>query len=994
LIGSLGVVLVEYGLPLLLAIGVVTVWKASSPRHLASTIRQVGRHADEHAFVIPTDTLLRPLPAAPDISFDVPDLDDFLGEFQSWSDLVGAANKTLATVRTLGQSQSLRLGDVLAVENDGALFIYAALFDPRFKLQDPRDPSSPSSFIQPAVVTSAAMSALIAAERHGVRVLTFKPFGAPDPWHPYDDIREALRHGAYHLQSVDEVFYGGQLLFHGARGVKLYYWDNGRPTLPVPGWMVTPLPWPGGDAFGAPRLVHYAVTEKAFDPAINPAYLATDRATILPALLYVLVVGAVLFACLCTGPDWQRRVFRLGVILGFVSVVPLVILQDLLASFWIWIPNSWIATTPGLSFVGAAVGLLVGRSVGELRHVNRVPPPALPEWDSPLRSILHSDRPIEDINQDRLGFAPLVSALHRFLDNPDTRPPVVLAVNGPWGSGKSSLMKMLATELDKTGRFRIVWHNSWQYHREEQVLAAFLQSIASQLSERWGPWFALRLAWTRFKEYSYWQHLALLVSLTSALVGLWALQRGLSSDDLHPVATAAAGAAGLGGLAWIREVLLPFRLRFRKLWTVGDQSKRLGFLEEFTREFQLYREAIGSRSKFLIVIDDLDRCPPEHVVDVLKTINLIITGGVGAGRSFFVLGYDANYILRSINAYYRDLAGQRDPFDVRFGPQYLKKMVTVSVSVPKALPEDIKGMVAALDREEDEGVGPAAPIPPRDLLARIQNTPKWVPRFALALATTVFMATIVGQTDMPSPAVTEAPARQEAPATPQAAAGEVPSVPFPNVELPSERAISWWFWLPFGALAGAAGVLLQLRARPRSPEPAYRREASDPERFRTAIDRCANLLPNNPRDVVRTVNLMRLIYLLMEGEVNTGTQASGGPGVGSPRLDEWECVSYTLLQQRHPELFDPAPMKVVLENLSRAIEHADPASAYAAVASRLKSESGNGSIASDISALKKAGGEVGHFGDTTKLRRFLDVNGYVLEVGAQLSSEVVGSLAP
>jgi hypothetical protein len=44
--------------------------------------------------------------------------------------------------------------------------------------------------------------------------------------------------------------------------------------------------------------------------------------------------------------------------------------------------------------------------------------------------------------------------------------------------------------------------------------------------------------------------------------------------------------AGLGGLAWIREVLLPFRPPFRKIWTVSDQSKRLGFLDEFTREFQ------------------------------------------------------------------------------------------------------------------------------------------------------------------------------------------------------------------------------------------------------------------------------------------------------------------------------------------------------------------------------------------------------------------------
>jgi hypothetical protein len=875
--------------------------------------------------------------------------------------------------------------------------------------QSQRNPYPPGRFVQPDVVTSAAMSALLQAERRGARVVAFLPQLRPYRTYKQDDASDAeqtadhfrntiaalgraMGQAGRHLQSVRRIMVWvpdatNSEVAAETKALVAKQW----PSAAAWSWIATPLPWPGGSAFGEKRITD----GDARQPAINPAYKVTGRTTVLPTLLYVLVAGAMLFACLWMGPEWQRTVFRPGVILGFLSVAVLLLLQRVLASLWIWAPDSWIANTAGMSFIGTAAGLVMGRSMGELRHFRKRPAPAPPQRDSPLRSVLYSDRPLEDIAQDRLGFAPLVGALHRFLDNPDTKPPVVLAVNGPWGSGKSSLMKMLASELTKTGRFRIVWHNSWQYHEQEQVLAAFLQSIASQLSENWGPSFALRLAWTRFKDYSYWQHLGLVASVVFAVLGAWAARQGLSAEGLNPAVTAAAGAIGLGGLAWIREILLPFNRRFRKLWSVNDQSKRLGFLDEFAREFRLYREAVGSRSKFLIVIDDLDRCAPEHVVDVLKTINLIITNSAGAGRSFFILGYDAKYILRAIKTYYRD---KSDPNDARFGPEYLKKMITVSVSVPVAQPDEIQSMVAALDGADAADTAPATTQRPRGigaqwqalraqwttLPARLQKTPKWIPRFALALVTIILVGALVRQTEITQQPIATAAPTQNAPVSAPVDDSEVPTLPFPEVEAPADDALSWWFWLPLGGLALAAAVLLQLTSRPDPAEPAYRREQADSERFRTAIDRCAKLLPSNPRDVVRTVNLMRLEYLLLAAEVDAGTPTSAAQRPRVPPLDEWECVSYTLLQQRHPHLFDPASMKAVLDDLISATAPCDAAVVYDAAAARLEDASPNGSVGSDIATLAEAGGQVGHFTDTAKLRRFLDVNGYVLEVGAQL----------
>src|SRR5262249_39543243 len=128
-----------------------------------------------------------------------------------------------------------------------------------------------------------------------------------------------------------------------------------------------------------------------------------------------------------------------------------------------------------------------------------------------------------------------------------------------------------------------------------------------------------------------------------------------------------------------------------------------------------------------------------------------------------------------------------------------------------------------------------------------------------------------------------------------APAGNVTEIVMPKIaETPGPA--KWWLWgIPGGMILLMGGLLVRGLRQP-VVERSYLREARDSEEFRQAIDRCTDLLPSNPRDLVRTINLMRMEYLLQSSQ-----QA---PFSGKP-LTEWECVSYTLLQQRHPQVFDP-----------------------------------------------------------------------------------------
>lgn len=130
-----------------------------------------------------------------------------------------------------------------------------------------------------------------------------------------------------------------------------------------------------------------------------------------------------------------------------------------------------------------------------------------------------SDRPIDWEDPDHLGLKPIARSLSRLLRNADTQPPLTLAVTGRWGSGKSSLMNLLRSDLERWG-FCPVWFNVWHHQQEEQMLAALLEALRRQLAPPFatlrGLRFRLRLLVGR--SAWYWGVLFLLALILGGSV--------------------------------------------------------------------------------------------------------------------------------------------------------------------------------------------------------------------------------------------------------------------------------------------------------------------------------------------------------------------------------------------------------------------------------------------------------------------------------------------
>ncbi|MAR13113.1 MAG: hypothetical protein CL681_24485 [Blastopirellula sp.] len=110
-----------------------------------------------------------------------------------------------------------------------------------------------------------------------------------------------------------------------------------------------------------------------------------------------------------------------------------------------------------------------------------------PNQDSPAGSSLTliADAPITSARFDRLDRMAFVRSFAEAIRAVKDADSVVLALAGPWGSGKSSLLNLIGAELVNTSGDTpplIMRFNPWWFTGSDQLVAAFLQQLSAAVS--------------------------------------------------------------------------------------------------------------------------------------------------------------------------------------------------------------------------------------------------------------------------------------------------------------------------------------------------------------------------------------------------------------------------------------------------------------------------------------------------------------------------------
>lgn len=98
------------------------------------------------------------------------------------------------------------------------------------------------------------------------------------------------------------------------------------------------------------------------------------------------------------------------------------------------------------------------------------------------------DAPIESFEDDCLGIGSYVEAMHQFIKGCET--PLTIGIQGDWGIGKTSFLKMLIQKFSTVKgletRCHTIYFNSWQYAQfgQDQTLSlSILRGIVADLEE-------------------------------------------------------------------------------------------------------------------------------------------------------------------------------------------------------------------------------------------------------------------------------------------------------------------------------------------------------------------------------------------------------------------------------------------------------------------------------------------------------------------------------
>ena len=314
----------------------------------------------------------------------------------------------------------------------------------------------------------------------------------------------------------------------------------------------------------------------------------------------------------------------------------------------------------------------------------------------------------------------VVKRISRFVRNPDASAPFTFALIGKWGSGKSSLMKLVERDL-REDCCPYVWFNAWHHQNETHLFAALMESIrrnAVPRSLRLSLEFYWNLVQIRYRKANKLVVLLKLLVVVCLTVGF--ISQSLPDSDFvaflltHMLELSSAPPTLSNTLSIVSPGLavLVLIIRWNPLKAFGVTPAslvrasaariqfprfrdRLSFRDQFGHAFGDVCEAFNDRH-LVIIIDDLDRCRPEQVVEILEAMNFLMSNG----ECFVLLGIDESQVKRAIGLQYKDIAEEMarenkqlrthcginddDNFEARqdYADHYLEKLINLKVTVP------------------------------------------------------------------------------------------------------------------------------------------------------------------------------------------------------------------------------------------------------------------------------------------------------------------------
>ena len=252
------------------------------------------------------------------------------------------------------------------------------------------------------------------------------------------------------------------------------------------------------------------------------------------------------------------------------------------------------------------------------------------------------DVPRKPSQADLFGIQVYQDALTRYIELTDT--PMTIALQGEWGSGKTSLMNQLCYALcEKDGApYYSIWINTWQFSlmkTPQQAIISILEAIINQIGQ-------LNPSTHKWEE-------------SKRKIG------GLFKKMATVGTKVAAGMVGVeGGVV-------------DDIFSTDEPTSDIAQLkEEIARLIEDALEHNPAKSGFNFYIDDLDRIDPPVAVEILELLKNIFD----LERCIFILAIDYDVVIKGLKPKFGELTESNE----REFRSFFDKIIQLPFSMPVA----------------------------------------------------------------------------------------------------------------------------------------------------------------------------------------------------------------------------------------------------------------------------------------------------------------------
>lgn len=268
--------------------------------------------------------------------------------------------------------------------------------------------------------------------------------------------------------------------------------------------------------------------------------------------------------------------------------------------------------------------------------------------------ISETDRALDDVFADEYGFNDIAKKLAPSLVDAAKSDGMVIGIEGPWGSGKTSLLNFLKKQLAarQADRLHVITLAPWLTGDNISLIETLTDAMADILDkeeEKSSP----SGFWSRRKKEA------------ASYTDLFRKYGARTGRALAPV-------ANLAGMIYPAAAIVG-----TGLGVGADYLEKLGRTPTDAEVKKLISDKLASLDvRFLVLIDDLDRLEPRQAVEVIRMVRSV----ADFPKVAYVMCYD-----RSVLAHALELS-----LHVKDGDLFLQKVVQLTFTIPLPEPFDLR----------------------------------------------------------------------------------------------------------------------------------------------------------------------------------------------------------------------------------------------------------------------------------------------------------------